>query len=85
MSTKRRVSEKDLHAYLDGELSPERAATIEAHLRENEEDARRLAAYRADGEAIRRIFSFTVGRREEERETDADADQPAKRRIAAEV
>jgi len=82
MSTRRRIPEKDLHAYLDGELPPERAAAVEAYLRKHEDEARRLAAYRADGEAIRRIFGLAIGRR---KERDADDDQPAERRVAAEA
>jgi len=50
-------TEEDLHAYLDGELGEDRHAMVEAHLAQHPEDARRLQAYRADGEAIARIFS----------------------------
>jgi anti-sigma factor RsiW len=51
------IREEDLHAYLDGELPPKRAAAVEAYLREHPADARRLAAYRADGEALARLFA----------------------------
>lgn len=49
--------EEELHAYLDGELPDARRAAVEAYLREHPDDARRLEAYRADGETIARIFS----------------------------
>jgi anti-sigma factor RsiW len=61
------IKEEELHAYLDGELPDARRAAVEAYLREHPDDARRLEAYRADGEAIARIFSHadaaTHGRR----------------------
>jgi anti-sigma factor RsiW len=50
-------TEEDLHAYLDGELPEDRRSIVEAHLRDHPRDAKRLQAYRADGEAIARIFS----------------------------
>src|SRR5262249_60730273 len=52
------ITEQELHAYLDGELPDARRAAVEAYLREHPEDARRLEAYRRDGEAIARIFSY---------------------------
>lgn len=51
------LTEEDLHAYLDGELAEDRHALVEAHLAEHPEDTARLQAYRADGEAIARLFS----------------------------
>jgi anti-sigma factor RsiW len=51
------VSEADLHAYIDGELPAEREALVEAYLSTHPEEARRMETYRADGEAIARIFS----------------------------
>jgi anti-sigma factor RsiW len=50
-------TEEELHAYLDGMLPQDRRAAVEAHLRGNPRDAERLEAYRADGEAIARLFS----------------------------
>jgi len=50
-------SEEDLHAYLDGELPDDRRQVVETHLNRNPAEARRLAAYRANDEAIARIFA----------------------------
>jgi len=50
-------SDEDLHAYLDGELPEGRRAQVEAYLHTDPAAAERLAAYRADGEAIARIFA----------------------------
>jgi anti-sigma factor RsiW len=51
------VTEDDLHAYLDGQLGEDRRELVDAHLRDHPEDAQRLEAYRADGDAIARIFA----------------------------
>jgi anti-sigma factor RsiW len=57
MTTITPITEEELNAYLDGELPDARRAAVEAYLCEHPDDARRLEAYRADGEAIARIFS----------------------------
>jgi anti-sigma factor RsiW len=49
-------TEQDLHAYLDGELPPERIAAVEEYLGHNPVEAQRLEAYRSDGEAIAKLF-----------------------------
>jgi anti-sigma factor RsiW len=49
-------TEQDLHAYLDGELPPERVAAVEDYLAHNPGEAQRLQAYRSDGEAIAKLF-----------------------------
>ena len=49
-------TEQDLHAYLDGELPPERVAAVDEYLGHNPVDAQRLKAYRSDGEAIAKLF-----------------------------
>jgi anti-sigma factor RsiW len=49
-------TEQDLHAYLDGELPPERVAAVEDYLGHNPVEAQRLNAYRGDGEAIAKLF-----------------------------
>jgi anti-sigma factor RsiW len=50
-------TEEELHAYLDGHLPQDRCSVVEQHLRDHPDDAKRLEAYRADGEAIARLFS----------------------------
>jgi len=57
MTTIPAPTEEELHAHLDGELPAPRCAAVAAYLREHPDEARRLQAYRADGEAIARIFS----------------------------
>ena len=50
------VSEAELHGYVDGTLDPRRHAAIEAWLRANPQDQERVAAYRAQSEALRALF-----------------------------
>ena len=57
MSEPPRPTEEELHAYLDGELADDRLAIVAAYLRDHPADAKRLEAYRADGDAIARLFS----------------------------
>ena len=59
MSVPPRPTEEELHAYLDSELTADRRATVIAFLRDHPAEAGRLEAYRADGEAIVRLFSRT--------------------------
>lgn len=47
------VSEADLQSHVDGRLSPERDAVVRAWLAAHPEAAARVAAYRAQGEALR--------------------------------
>src|SRR5690348_1345997 len=49
-------AEEELHAYLDGQLPADRRSAVEVYLRDRPEVAKRLEGYRADGEAIARIF-----------------------------
>src|SRR5262245_36911096 len=51
------VTEADLHAYVDGALSPERASEIEAYLAQHPEDSARVAAYREQVQVLRRDFA----------------------------
>jgi anti-sigma factor RsiW len=46
------ISEADLHAYIDGQLSPQARAEVETHLSLNAEDAARVAAYQAQSAAL---------------------------------
>jgi anti-sigma factor RsiW len=47
------IGEDDLQAYVDGRLAPARAGEVEAYLSERPEMEARLAAYRAQNEALR--------------------------------
>jgi anti-sigma factor RsiW len=51
-----RVTEEELHAYVDGELAADRRGTVEAWLASHPEDAARVAQWRAQAEAIRARF-----------------------------
>ncbi|MGQ9366999.1 anti-sigma factor family protein [Azospirillum sp. ST 5-10] len=51
------IGEADLHAWLDGELPPDRAAAVERHLAARPEDARRLESYRAQAALIGRAYA----------------------------
>lgn len=46
------VTEPDLHAYIDGELSPERAATVEAAMADDPALAERVRAFQEDRQAL---------------------------------
>jgi anti-sigma factor RsiW len=47
------VTEEELHAYVDGELAADRRAAVERGLASHAEDAARVAAWRAQADAIR--------------------------------
>jgi anti-sigma factor RsiW len=47
------VTEEELHAYVDGELPADRSAAVTRWLDAHPEDAARVAAWRAQGDAIR--------------------------------
>jgi len=50
------IAEEELHAFIDGELAPERAAAVQAALAAEPALAARVAAYRADQSALRALF-----------------------------
>jgi anti-sigma factor RsiW len=50
------VIEEELHAYVDGELAPERREAVEAWLATHSEDMARVGAWRAQVEAIRNRY-----------------------------
>lgn len=56
MSTNRSLSDTDLHAYVDGHLSAERHAEVEAYLATSPADAQRVLAYRRQSEALHAMF-----------------------------
>lgn len=51
------ITEFDLHAYLDGQLSEARCAAVEAYLAAHPEEAARLEAYAAQDQALRQHFA----------------------------
>ncbi len=51
-----RPTEVEINAYVDGELGPETQAQVERHLGAEAEDARRVADYRAIGEALHALY-----------------------------
>jgi anti-sigma factor RsiW len=50
------VTEAELHAYLDQRLPDARRADVEAYLAEHADESKRLAAYRAQDDALRAVF-----------------------------
>ncbi len=51
------ISEEDLHAYVDEQLEPSRRADIERYLAARPEEARRVAAYAAQRDALHAAFA----------------------------
>lgn len=49
------ISERDLHAYVDGLLDEERCAAVEAYLTERPAEAARVADYRRQNRLLRRL------------------------------
>jgi anti-sigma factor RsiW len=47
------VTEDEIHAYVDGELPPDRLAAVDAWLATHPEDAARVSAWRAQAESIK--------------------------------
>lgn len=56
MMTTERLSEDELHAYVDGALVPERHAVVEALLAASPADAERVRAYQAQKRALQQLF-----------------------------
>jgi len=54
------VTQDELHAYVDGELSPDRRIAVEAWLMRNPDDAARVAEWRAQADAIRARYGAVV-------------------------
>jgi anti-sigma factor RsiW len=50
------ITEADLHAWVDGQLAPERAREIEAYVAERPEEAARLELYRAQGRELHALY-----------------------------
>jgi len=51
------ITEDNLHAYVDGALTPQRRAEIETYLAEYPEDAERVRAYQAQNIALKALFN----------------------------
>ncbi|HEV2514563.1 MAG TPA: anti-sigma factor [Devosia sp.] len=54
------ISETDLHAYVDGQLPPERAAEVEAWLATHPDKAAELAGWQRQNEALTALFGSTA-------------------------
>lgn len=54
-----KVSERELHLYVDGHLEPERRWAIEVYLEGRPEEAERVCAYRRQNELLRDLFADT--------------------------
>lgn len=52
-----RISDDELHGFLDGEIPPERANAIAREIADDPLLARRVAAFRNDQELLRRVFA----------------------------
>jgi anti-sigma factor RsiW len=50
------ITEADLHAYVDGELSPTRRSELEAHLRTHPEDALVVEEYQGLNDALKQLY-----------------------------
>ncbi|MGE4045368.1 MAG: anti-sigma factor, partial [Acetobacteraceae bacterium] len=59
--TERPVSEDDLHAYVDNLLDEARLPVVQRYLREHKQEAARVAAYRAQREALRAGLAAQAG------------------------
>ena len=55
--TEIKISDNDLHRYVDGELSPERAEQIAAYLEQHPEDAQRVADYQRLNAGLRQAHN----------------------------
>jgi anti-sigma factor RsiW len=54
------VTEEELHAFVDGELPPDRISAVEDWLASHPDDAARIAAWRLQADSIRARFSKTA-------------------------
>jgi anti-sigma factor RsiW len=54
-----KVSERELHLYVDGHLEPERRWAIEVYLEGRPEEAERVRVYRRQNELLRDLFADT--------------------------
>lgn len=61
MNTPLPIDERDLHAYVDGRLEPQRHKEVEAWLTEHPEDVRRVVEYERQNKAMQALFDPIVG------------------------
>lgn len=54
------ITEADLNAYVDGELSPERQAAVDAHLADHPGDRERIAAWREQVATLRSLYGHVA-------------------------
>ncbi|PCI85597.1 MAG: hypothetical protein COB24_12455 [Hyphomicrobiales bacterium] len=54
---KNTISEDELHAFVDDQLSDERKLIVQAWLKDNSEDAEKVAAWKKQNAAIRKLFT----------------------------
>ena len=50
------ITEADLHAFVDAQLSPERQREVQAYLASRPEETQRVQAYREQKSALRSLF-----------------------------
>ena len=55
-----RITETDLHAYVDGELRPERRAEVDQYLAEHPSEADRVRAWHQGNESLRALYAHIV-------------------------
>ncbi len=60
MNTPARVTEDDLHAYVDGELDDDARAAVEAWLAENPDDAARVRDWREQNSRLHGVFDAVL-------------------------
>jgi len=80
MSMEDRIDDTELHAYLDGELGEAERRAVETWLAAHPEDARRVAAWRAQNDALAGLGAEVFDQAPPERMTrtlDAAAVRPA--------
>ena len=56
----RPFSDVDLHAFVDGQVNPERRALIDAYLKATPAEAAQVDLWRRQNEAIRSVFGGTA-------------------------
>lgn len=60
MTSEPPIDETELHAYVDGQLDPERRARLEERMREEPETVERVQAYRRQNELLRALYDSAL-------------------------